>query len=267
MKKNLGDDSLRREGLGIWDETTVSSSIDPRLWANGTVETRADGGVISFCIDMSPDRSSGHRRAKPRDGAAVRTEVTRHEGHGEHHQRHGPGLRPRIGHADCRHVEAPARRSPAPIGHGGGERDHEADRQKWRFRLEQGRIRHRHLAVGRLHDGIAGSVDHAPQPEPAAACHALEEEKTYDRRRHLERCRQTTIGREQSERGRHRRRGRRGHADDWRIVQGMAGLLSLQSDSAAYAPAVSARSVSMTVRNGDTMSGIARRTGLWPLSA
>lgn len=54
MKKNLGDDSLRREGLGIWDETTVSSSIDPRLWANGTVETRADGGVISFCIDMSP---------------------------------------------------------------------------------------------------------------------------------------------------------------------------------------------------------------------
>ncbi len=31
---------------------------DPRLWANGTVETRADGGVISFCIDMSPDRSA-----------------------------------------------------------------------------------------------------------------------------------------------------------------------------------------------------------------
>lgn len=105
MKKNLGDDSLRREGLGIWDETTVSSSIDPRLWANGTVETRADGGVISFCIDMSPDRSSGHRRAKPRDGAAVRTEVTRHEGHGEHHQRHGPGVRLRIGHADRRHAE------------------------------------------------------------------------------------------------------------------------------------------------------------------
>lgn len=58
MKKNLGDDSLRREGLGIWDETTVSSAIDPRLWANGTVETRADGGVISFCIDMFPDRSA-----------------------------------------------------------------------------------------------------------------------------------------------------------------------------------------------------------------
>lgn len=39
------------------------------------------------------------------------------------------------------------------------------------------------------------------------------------------------------------------------------------NESAACVPAVSARSVSMTVRNGDTMSGIARRTGLWPLSA
>lgn len=39
------------------------------------------------------------------------------------------------------------------------------------------------------------------------------------------------------------------------------------NESAAYAPVASDRSVSMTVRNGDTMSGIARRTGLWPLSA
>ncbi len=37
--------------------------------------------------------------------------------------------------------------------------------------------------------------------------------------------------------------------------------------SAAYAPAASTRSVNVTVRNGDTMSGIAKRTGLWPLSA
>ncbi|WP_259302665.1 hypothetical protein [Bifidobacterium pseudocatenulatum] len=179
MKKNLGDDSLRREGLGIWDETTVSSSIDPRLWANGTVETRADGGVISFCIDMSPDRSSGHRRAKPRDGAAVRTEVTRHEGHGEHHQRHGPGVRLRIGHADRRHAEASIRCGSAPIGHGGGERDHKADWQKQRVRLEQDGIRHRHLAIDSLHDGIAGSVDHTTQSEQMAARHALEGED-YD---------------------------------------------------------------------------------------
>lgn len=314
MKKNLGDDSFRREGLGIWDETTVSSAINPQLWANGTVEARADGGVTSFGIDMSPDRSGtghrrvheipgrhrahrtggipghekawhrmgrrldfatlaedhrrGHRRAEPGDGAAARTEVTRREGDGEHHQRHGSGMRPRIGHADCRRVEAPARRSPTPIGHGGGERDHEADRQKRRFRLEQGRIRHRHLAVGRLHDGIAGSVDHTPQPEQTAARHALEgKDEHYDGRGHLERGGQTPVGREQPGRGRHRRRGRRGYADDPRIVQGIAGPLPLQSDPAAYAPAVSARSVSVTVRNGDTMSGIAKRTGLWPLSS
>ena len=36
---------------------------------------------------------------------------------------------------------------------------------------------------------------------------------------------------------------------------------------AVYAPAASTRSVSVTVRRGDTMPGIAKRTGLWPLSA
>lgn len=216
---------------------------------------------------LAEDRRRGHRRAEPGDGAAARTEVTRREGHGDTTNGMGQATGRVLDMLTAGTLKHLPDEAQPQLGHGGGERDHEADRQKWRFRLEQGRIRHRHLAVGRLHDGIAGSVDHVPQPEPAAACHALEKEKTYDRRRHLERCRQTTIGREQSERGRHRRRGRRGHADDWRIVQGMAGLLSLQSDSAAYAPAVSARSVSMTVRNGDTMSGIARRTGLWPLSA
>lgn len=35
MKKNLGDDSFRRDGLGIWDETTVSSAINPKLWVRG----------------------------------------------------------------------------------------------------------------------------------------------------------------------------------------------------------------------------------------
>lgn len=121
---------------------------------------------------LAEDRRRGHRRAEPGDGAAARTEVTRREGDGEHHQRHGSGMRLRIGHADCRRVEAPARRSPVPIGHGGGERDHEADRQKRRFWLEQDGIRHRHLAVGRLHDGIAGRVGHTTQSEQMAARHA-----------------------------------------------------------------------------------------------
>ena len=34
------------------------------------------------------------------------------------------------------------------------------------------------------------------------------------------------------------------------------------NESAAYAPVASDRSVSVTVRNGDTMSGITKRTGL-----
>ena len=119
---------------------------------------------------------------------------------------------------------------PTGCGGGGGEHDYEADRQKRRFRLEQGWIRHRHLAIVLIHDGIAGSVDHTPKPEQTAARHALEEEKTYDRRRHLECGGQTSVRCEQLGRGRHRRRGRRGYADDLRIVQGMAGPLPLQSD-------------------------------------
>ncbi|MGE8592099.1 hypothetical protein ACOI8K_01075 [Bifidobacterium hominis] len=34
------------------------------------------------------------------------------------------------------------------------------------------------------------------------------------------------------------------------------------NESAAYAPVASDQSVSVTVRNGDTMSGITKRTGL-----
>ena len=131
-------------------------------------------------------------------------------------------MRPRIGHADRRHAEASIRCGSAPIGHGGSERDHKADRQKRRVRLEQDGIRHRHLAIDSLHDGIAGSVDHTTQPEQAAARHALEEkDEQYDGRGHLERGGQTPVGREQSGRGRQRRRGRRGYADDPRIVQGI----------------------------------------------
>ncbi|WP_133124854.1 terminase [Bifidobacterium margollesii] len=58
MRKNLGEDSFRREGLGIWDETNTLSVIDPELWRNGEVTERADGGVTSFGLDMPPDRSA-----------------------------------------------------------------------------------------------------------------------------------------------------------------------------------------------------------------
>lgn len=58
MRKNLGEDSFRREGLGIWDEAAALSVIDPDLWKQGEVMERADGGVMSFGLDMPPDRSA-----------------------------------------------------------------------------------------------------------------------------------------------------------------------------------------------------------------
>ncbi|PST48589.1 terminase [Bifidobacterium callitrichos] len=58
MRKNLGEDSFRREGLGIWDETNTLSVIDPELWKQGEVAERMDGGVTSFGLDMPPDRSA-----------------------------------------------------------------------------------------------------------------------------------------------------------------------------------------------------------------
>lgn len=58
LKKLLGDDSFRREGLGIWDENVLSSAIKPELWTAGSVEERADGGIPSYAVDMAPDRSS-----------------------------------------------------------------------------------------------------------------------------------------------------------------------------------------------------------------
>lgn len=59
MRKLLGDpDNFRREGLGIWDETTTVSAIDPELWAHGVVEEPLVEGRIAFGVDMPPDRSS-----------------------------------------------------------------------------------------------------------------------------------------------------------------------------------------------------------------
>ena len=58
MKRQLDDDSFRREALGIWDETTFTSAINAEQWANGAVDERRDGGIVSYGIDMSPDRSS-----------------------------------------------------------------------------------------------------------------------------------------------------------------------------------------------------------------
>lgn len=53
-----------------------------------------------------------------------------------------------------------------------------------------------------------------------------------------------------------------------RVIQIVNRRLGVTSASASIpAPASVAKDVSVTVRSGDTMSGIATRTGLWPLSA
>ena len=58
MKRQMDDDTFRREALGIWDETVTQNAINPDLWTVGTVEKRADGGIASYAVDIAPDRSS-----------------------------------------------------------------------------------------------------------------------------------------------------------------------------------------------------------------
>ncbi|WP_415477698.1 terminase [Bifidobacterium psychraerophilum] len=58
MKRQLDDDSFRREALGIWDEVAFISAIDADRWKEAVVERRDGGGVTSYGVDMAPDRSS-----------------------------------------------------------------------------------------------------------------------------------------------------------------------------------------------------------------
>lgn len=58
MLKNLGEDSFRREALGIWDEKATAGAIDQTLWEASAVERRIPGGWVAVGVDMPPDRSS-----------------------------------------------------------------------------------------------------------------------------------------------------------------------------------------------------------------
>lgn len=132
----------------------------------------------------------------------------------------------------CRRVEAPARRGPTPNW---------LRWWRWRTRL-RGRSAKAALSTGTRPDPTSTSR-HCPHarwhcrergPHDAirtdGSTSCTRKGKTHDRRRHLECGGQTPVRCEQPGRGRHRRRGRRGYADDPRIVQGMAGPLTLQSD-------------------------------------
>lgn len=58
MRRQLGEEDFRREALGVWDEMVTVGAVDMKLWEDCTVTERRDGGVMSFGVDMSPDRSS-----------------------------------------------------------------------------------------------------------------------------------------------------------------------------------------------------------------
>lgn len=57
MRRQLSDDSFRREALGVWDETASRNAIDLKLWAESTVNKPKDGGLSSFALDMNPERT------------------------------------------------------------------------------------------------------------------------------------------------------------------------------------------------------------------
>lgn len=54
----LALDDFRRECLGIWDETSMTSAIDPEQWEAGNIEQLNLDGRLAFGLDMPPDRSA-----------------------------------------------------------------------------------------------------------------------------------------------------------------------------------------------------------------
>ena len=73
LKKQLGEDSFRRECLGIWDELAESEGLPLKLWRESVDEDPQVVGLPAACgLDMSPDRQSlaiGTAFLKP-DGSA-----------------------------------------------------------------------------------------------------------------------------------------------------------------------------------------------------
>lgn len=58
LRKQLSDDSFRREALGVWDTMDAAHAIDLKLWQDSSTDTPNTHGLISYAIDMPPDRSA-----------------------------------------------------------------------------------------------------------------------------------------------------------------------------------------------------------------
>lgn len=58
LRKQLSNDSFRREALGVWDRVDTSHAIDSERWKAAAIESPDVSGRIGYAIDMAPDRSS-----------------------------------------------------------------------------------------------------------------------------------------------------------------------------------------------------------------
>jgi hypothetical protein len=79
MKRILGDDSFRREGMGIWDKAnTTTALIKPREWSDLLVH-EAPPGAVAYGVKFSADgsRVSLAVAVRPDDDSPVHVEVVR----------------------------------------------------------------------------------------------------------------------------------------------------------------------------------------------
>jgi hypothetical protein len=58
LRTLMPEDSFRREALGVWNDMSARSAIDPECWAASALPQRRPGGWIGMGVDMPPDRSS-----------------------------------------------------------------------------------------------------------------------------------------------------------------------------------------------------------------
>mgnify|MGYP006889179834 FL=1 len=54
MRRQLGEESFRREGMGIWDSDTVSTAIDRQAWMDAAID-RAGDGPRCWAVKFSAD--------------------------------------------------------------------------------------------------------------------------------------------------------------------------------------------------------------------
>lgn len=80
LKKNLGEESFKREALGIWDEVTRESVVSGQAWSALKIADPPEGRWRAFALDMSPDRLwvSVSVAARPESGP-VHLECVFHE--------------------------------------------------------------------------------------------------------------------------------------------------------------------------------------------